>query len=58
MGFSREEYWNGLPFPDGSDSENLNLHAKLIGIFSYNHQKLETTKFFMKRIDKQAMKYP
>ena len=30
----------------------------LIGIFSYNHQKLETTKFFIKRINKQVMKYP
>ena len=29
-----------------------------MGIFSYNYQKLEATKFFIKRIDKQGMIYP
>ena len=28
MGFSRQEYWSGLPFPSPGDLPNLGIEAK------------------------------
>ena len=32
MGFSREEYWNGLPFPSPGDSPHPGIEAGLLAL--------------------------
>ena len=39
MGFSRQEYWSGLPFPEGyiNDHYNSNSYNKITGLAVENH---------------------
>ena len=42
MGFSRQKYWSGLPFPTSGDRLNPGINLHLLGLLSWQVDSLAT----------------